>query len=83
MGKLKNIAPIMSRAVVDLIREETHTRGWDAERFSRAILGSERLAQSVLNGEARMTQVMLFRLANAFGTSIALWRNLQEDQKHV
>ena len=61
--------------VAESLREELEARGWDIKRFSVAAAMPWDVAQEILDG-ARITTRGATCIARAFGTSPALWLNL-------
>lgn len=60
----------------EIINEEVEERGWNAQTLASEAGWTPRLAAEVLKGR-RITRLIAFGLAQAFGTSEQLFLNLQ------
>ena len=58
--------------------EEMHHRGWSVHDLATESGLDDETLKDVLVGEHPVTNVIASRLAEAFGTSAALWTNLQQ-----
>jgi plasmid maintenance system antidote protein VapI len=61
----------------DYIREEMDARGWRVEDLAEQADWTTALTSEVLAGR-KVTRLIAYGLAQAFGTSLQLWTNLQE-----
>ena len=70
----------MGAIVTEFIQEEVAWRQWSMKRFAAEMQASERLAESIHDGKSNVSELLFHRLSRAFGTSAAVWRNLQKGQ---
>jgi addiction module antidote protein HigA len=61
----------------EYLKEELETRGWTQKELAEMIGRPQRLINRIIAGKAGITAQTAQQLAAAFGTSAALWMNLQ------
>jgi len=61
------------------VEEELEARGWSQQDLADILKRPPRLVSELINGKRTITVETARGLANAFGTSVELWLNLQRD----
>jgi len=62
----------------EYVREELEARGWSAASLAEKGKCSLAFAEEIVNGCRRVTRLVAYILATAFGTSQEVWLNLQK-----
>lgn len=65
-------------SVGEFIADEATERGWKQADLAEALGMPVREADALISGEKRVTANLAERLGRAFGTTPALWLNLQK-----
>lgn len=60
----------------EYITDEMEARGWRIEDLAEQAGWSLALTSEVVSGKHRITKLVAYGLAQAFGTSMTLWLNL-------